>query len=311
MDHLRKPLEDWIRAGRGPADVSVEAITPFAGGASNITCLVELSGANEPAVVLRLQRTEGIFAPYDVLREGRVLAALTHAPFPVPAVLASEPDSAVLGAPFLLLEYIESLHMGEPGVEADFREYVGAVVAIHSLDWRRAGLEFLGVPARAADGLQAELTSVVDRMARFHCDGDPLLATAAAALAAAIPEDGDVCLCQGDINVFNYLFRGGRLVGVVDWEQARLSDPRGDVGQIIALSHLKGAPFCPPREVGFVFAYEDNAGRELTGLEWFRAFWLFQLAVIHEGWVAFNDSLPWYGRSECDALLERALVEIG
>jgi hypothetical protein len=35
-------------------------------------------------------------------------------------------------------------------------------------------------------------------------------------------------LCQGDVNVFNYLFRKGRW-WVVDREQARISDPRCDV----------------------------------------------------------------------------------
>jgi len=310
VERLREPLEDWIRVAIGPSGASIRGIVPFAGGASNITCRVDLSGAPTAAVVLRLQREEGIFVPYDVLREGRVLSALAEAPFPVPAVLAAEPDPAVLGAPFIVLEYIDSLHMGEPGAEADFAAYVGAVAAIHSLDWRSQGLTFLGAPADAAEALRAELAAVVARMPRFGCIHDPLLATAVAVLKRSLPKDGTVCLCQGDINVFNYLFRGGELVGVVDWEQARLSDPRGDVGQIIALSHLKGAPFCPPREVGFVRAYESFRGRELSGLEWFRAFWLFQLAVIHEGWVAFNDSPPWFTRAETDRLLERALSEI-
>ena len=36
-----------------------------------------------------------------------------------------------------------------------------------------------------------------------------------------MPGDGRLALCQGDINVFNYLFRDREVVGVVDWEQAR------------------------------------------------------------------------------------------
>jgi hypothetical protein len=40
------------------------------------------------------------------------------------------------------------------------------------------------------------------------------------------------------------------LVGVVDWEQALISDPRSDVGQLVALSHLRGAaPYGPPEAV--------------------------------------------------------------
>src|SRR5438477_339206 len=83
-----------------------------------------------------------------------------------------------------------------------------------------------------------------------------LLNRALTALRASTPSGGRLALCHGDPNPFNYLFRGQHLVAVVDWEQALISDPRSDIGQLAALSHLKGAaPYGPPSENVFVQLY--------------------------------------------------------
>ena len=220
------------------------------------------------------------------------------------------PDPSFLGAPSVILEYLDGLHMGEAGAAADFAAYVRTVAAIHPLDWRDLGLEFLGVPAGAQEAARTELEEVALRMGRFGCADEPLLLAALEHLRQTVPGDGRIGLCQGDINVFNYLFKDGVLVGVVDWEQARISDPRSDIAQLVALSHLKGLPFGPPRDVGFVRAYEEVTGTAVPGLEWFRAFWLFQLGVIYHGWVLFNDSLPWFREEDIESLLGDALGEL-
>lgn len=304
-----KVFEDWLRREPGFARASVVDIAPVDGGASNITCRVELAGVESPAVCLRLQRERGIFEPYDVIREGEVLRALSGGAVPVPRLIASEADRRPLGAPFIVMEWIDAPHMGvAPG--ADFGAYTAAVAAIHQLDWRAMGLGFLGVPAGPEESLAGELDGVAWRMAGFGCANDPVLAPALATLRKAIPAGGNLALCQGDINVFNYLFRGGEVVGVVDWEQARISDPRSDVGQLVALSHLKGAPFGPADHQNFVRAYGAIAGTPLAGMEFFRAFWLFQLGVIYHGWKSFNESDPWYAWDHLVGLLEASLAEL-
>jgi aminoglycoside phosphotransferase (APT) family kinase protein len=200
--------------------------------------------------------------------------------------------------------------MGEAGPEASFGAYTAAVAAIHALDWRSLGLDFLGVPPSPRAGIETEIEAVAARMPAFECEREPLLARALAALRKAVPGDGRLALCQGDINVFNYLFRAQKVVAVVDWEQARISDPRSDIGQLVALSHLKGAPFGPANEVPFVRAYEATTGAALPGMEFFRARWLFELGVIYYGWKAFNDSDPWYSWRDLFRLLEQALAEL-
>ncbi len=299
----------WLRRLSGFEDAHVTAIAPLDGGASNLTCRVDITGAPVERLALRMQRERGIFEPYDVLREGEVLRRLAGSTVPVPAVVAAEPDSAALGAPFLLLEWIDAPHMGVAGPEADFGAFTEMVARTHGLDWRALGLDFLGVPADAREAMRGEVALVAARMARF-APGEPLLARARDLLLAKAPTGGRLTLCQGDINVFNYLFRARVVVAVVDWEQARISDPRSDVGQLLALSALKGAPWGPADAAPFAASYGMVSGTPLSGMAYFRAFWLWQLGVIYHGWRAFNGNDPWYSWPDVEALLSRALAEL-
>jgi aminoglycoside phosphotransferase (APT) family kinase protein len=287
----------------------VVSIIPVDGGASNITCRVELLGSGPRAICLRMQRERGIFEPYDVVREGRVIEALAASPVPVPAMIASETSSEPLGAPFIVMEWVDAPHMGNAPTPS-FACFTATVAAIHSLDWQALGLDFLGVPGSPAAGIRAELDAVAARMPNFECADDPLLQRALQKLRNTVPDTGRLALCQGDINIFNYLFLGEEVAAVVDWEQARISDPRSDVGQLVALSHLKGAPFGPADAQSFVHAYGAACGKAVTGMAYFRARWLFELGVIYYGWKRFNNSDPWYDWDHLAGLLEQSLSEL-
>lgn len=307
---LRAGLEEWLHRLPGYQEATVTSLDPVEGGVSNLTYRAVLDGAPLAAVALRMQRKHGIFQPYNVIREAEVLARLATSPIPVPAVLGGEWDPEILGARFIVLEWIDAPHMGAAGPEADWGAFVRMVANVHELDWRSFRLDFLGVPASPANAVLTEVATVARRMKAFECDADPRIRKALSVLQSARPETGTLALCQGDINVFNYLFRNGAVVGVVDWEQARISDPRSDIGQLLALSHLKGAPFGPVKELPFLQHYEGVVGRQLPAMEYFRAFWVFQLTVIHHGYVRTNGVEPWFHLDDLHELLERAIQEL-
>ena len=308
-------IESWLRTLEGFGSASVKDVEPLTDGMSNVTCRLVLSNAPVEAAVLRIQPERGIFEPYDVLREGEVLRCLARTTVPVPGVLASEGNRSFFGAPFLLLEWVDAPHMPAPEVDlvaffADLPPFAEALAAIHELDWRAAGLHFLGVPSSAAAGYTEEVDVVEGRMKVFGCESEPLLVRALRLLRESPLSDGRLALCQGDPNPFNYLFRDGKVVAVVDWEQARISDPRSDVAQLVALSHLRGAaPFGQVRENPFVQLYEAATGMPLDGLELFRAFWLFQLGVVFHGWRAYGTEL-WFSWLQIQDLLTQALSEL-
>ncbi len=305
-------LQAWLRSLDGYGKVEVGALHPVEGGASNVILRASLASAPLPAVLLRLQRDRGIFEPYDVVREAAVLRRLAPSAVPVPAVVGAEPDAGVLGAPFAVLEWVAAPHMGVAGPEASFSAYAAMVARIHALDWQALGLDqVLPVPDSAEAATSAELEVIAERMERFPGAGAPILRRALEVLRERVPGGAPIGFCQGDINVFNYLFRAGEVAAVVDWEQARLGDIRNDVAQVLALGHLKGAPFGPVRDQFFLQAYEGaRAAGELSDMAFFRARWLFELGVIYHGWRAFNDDLPWYGWDHLSDLLALALDEI-
>jgi aminoglycoside phosphotransferase (APT) family kinase protein len=97
---------------------------------------------------------------------------------------------------------------------------------------------------------------------------------------------------------------------VVDWEQALISDPRSDIAQLVALSHLSGAaPYGPPNENLFVQLYEAATGETIESMELFRARWLFQLGVVYHGWKAYGTE-PWFTWVQVQDLLTRSVAEL-
>ena len=305
----------WLNGLPGFENTGVDSVDPLTDGLSNLTCRLSLTNSPVATAVLRVQPKAGIFEPYDVMREAAVMRCLAGTSVPVPGVLATDSDSSFFGAPCLLMEWVDAPHMPAPEVDpaafaADLPPFAEALAAVHALDWRAAGLDFLGVPESPGDGFAREVDVVEGRMRAFGCDEDPLLTGALSVLRASTPTEGRLALCHGDPNPFNYLFRDRKVVAVVDWEQARIGDPRSDVAQLVALSHLRGAaPFGPVRENVFVQLYEGATGDTVEGLDLFRAFWVFQLGVVYHGWKTFGVE-PWFTWEQIEDLLPLVLAEL-
>jgi aminoglycoside phosphotransferase (APT) family kinase protein len=296
----------WLRGLDGWEQAVITAVEPL-DGYSSINRRLDLDGAPEPRVVLKVQPASGIFEPYDVLREAAVLRSLADSEVPVPRVLAEEPDPTVLGAPFFAMSWIDAPHMGVAGDGDAYPRFFEMVATVHAVDWAGAGLDALGVPASPVDGFRAEVDLVAERMERQGVH-DPLLLEARDRLRAVVPEGGRLALCQGDVNVFNYLVRDSRVVGVVDWEQARISDPRSDLGQLLTLLLLTGAStWGPADDDAAVAMYTAAGGRGAAGLEPFRALWLYQLGFIHRAFVVGKGEAPWYRWEQVEDLLPRSL----
>lgn len=308
-------IESWLRTLSGFGTARVVGVEPLTDGLSNVTCRLTVTDGPTTTAVLRIQPTRGIFEPYDVLREGRVLSHLAGSAVPVPGLLAAEGDPRFLGSPFLLLESIDAPHMPAPEVDlatfaADLPAFAAALAGIHALDWKAAGLDFLGVPDSPGDAFRGEVETVARRMPAFGCADEPLLDRALTRLRESNPSGGRLALCHGDPNPFNYLFRDHQVVCIVDWEQALISDPRSDVGQLVALSHLRGAaPYGPAGDNPFVQLYQASTGEALESMELFRARWLFQLGVVYHGWKTYGTE-PWFSWAQLEDLLTRSLAEL-
>ena len=135
----------------------------------------------------------------------------------------------IFATPYLVIEYIDGQPEFAPADMADFTRQLAAHLArINSADC--ASLDMSFVP-KQAEGF-------VDLVGARPANVDPALEAGRvrAALEAAwpLPQRNAPALLHGDYWPGNLLWRDGKLVAVIDWEDARLGDPLTD----LAISRL-------------------------------------------------------------------------
>jgi aminoglycoside phosphotransferase (APT) family kinase protein len=295
-----EPLMAFLDAhGLGAGGVEVE---PVGEGHSNVTYALRREGAN---VVLR-RPPRGPLPPsaHDVLREARVLSALAGRAR-VPAVLAVCHDDAVIGAPFYVMERVEG-HVVTSSVPAALdspddrrrigEELVDALVEVHGVDWRDAGLEGFGKPTGY---LERQLRRFLGLWEHNRTRDIPAVESVGEWLKANLPESGPATVVHGDYRLGNTMMAPdapARLVAVFDWEMATIGDPLADLGYLCTLwvdrNDPSGGMFelsGVTREEGFplreelVARYEERSGRSMTDIRWYRTLALWKSIVFMEG----------------------------
>lgn len=288
-------LASWL-AARGHALAPGAALTPLAGGLANRNERVELAGG--PAVLRRPPPGPLAAGANDMARECRVLAALAHA-FPLsPRVLAFEDDPALLGTPFLLLEWRPGVAIRDvppPGVAANWLagETIRRMAALHALDPVAIGLGDLGRP----EGFYArQLAGWTARATAAWPAGPPVAAARliAALGAAAAPPEGAPVLLHMDLKPDNLLVDPAIPVvtAVIDWDMATRGPRAFDLAVLLSyciapddpveVRTLRATPSLEPGWPGradLVAAYAAASGVHPAPLDWPLALARLRLAV--------------------------------
>lgn len=281
---------------------STPELTPIGDGHSNVTFLVD-RGSTE--VVLR-RPPRGPLPPsaHDVLREARVIGALDGRAR-VPKVLAVGDDPAVIGAPFYVMAKVDGdvlvdtlPERFEP--EAERRrigeELIDALVELHAVDWRAAGLEGFGKPEGYLERQLRRFTGLWDHNKTREI---PAVERIGAWLAERRPESPTATIVHGDFRLGNTLYAEGtpaRLAAILDWEMATIGDPLADLGYLLVmwsdrndpdvggmdLSPVTKQPGFPTREE-LVARYAERSGRSVGDLGWYRVFASWKLLIFMEG----------------------------
>jgi aminoglycoside phosphotransferase (APT) family kinase protein len=294
------PLLAWLDAhGLGSGEPE---IAPIGDGHSNVTYALTRGGTE--LVVRRPPRGPLPPSAHDVLREARVLRAL-EGRAPVPRVLAACDDPAVIGAPFYVMERLagEVVSDAVPAhldSEAERRrmgeELVDALVTVHDVDWRAAGLEGFGRP----DGyLERQIRRFTGLWERNRTRDLPAMDRIAAWLGAHLPASPPATIVHGDYRLGNVMFAPtapAELVAIFDWEMSTIGDPLADLGYLCTFwvdrddppagafeQHaLTRAPGWPTR-AELVARYEERSGRSMSDIRWYRALALWKIIVFMEG----------------------------
>jgi aminoglycoside phosphotransferase (APT) family kinase protein len=293
----RDSLTDYLRTRLPSADeVRLGRLSGMPAGASNETIGIDIHVRCDGQetilpMVLRPERSNGILAPYDIERQFRVMRALSRTSVPVPAVAWYEPDRAVIGAPFFFMtrEQGETLPLFWYGGQGPrLRSVAAALAAVHAIDWKIAGLEFLLPPDWDGSAHGADLASWHARAAHARVHRAPLLVSLRDFLRRNEPSDRRLCLLHGDPNPGNYLMLGDEVSAVLDWEVAGIGDPRSDLGFYAALMTAFGGAAAEGGQTLLSRAYEDVVGRRLEDLEYYEGVGLYKMAIVMVGWTGRN-----------------------
>lgn len=311
MSDLGPRLETFLR-GRHPGarSISVHDVTVHTEGFSQETFSFrsEIGGESARWVVKR-EPTSGLLEPYDLEPEFRVLHALSDDPLPSPRTPWFERDPSVLERPFYVMEKLPGeVPIPVPGASGEgpfdaaeraalAPQMMRALAALHAVDWRARGLDFLGVPEPG----RAAAREVARWQARIDASGlapDPVLTEALLWLRRHAPASDRVALLHGDYRLGNWLIErradAPRLTGILDWEMVHLGDPIEDVAWCI--SHLwrgqtpRAACLAAPDDL--VALYEEAAGRAVDRdvLRYYEVLAVVKMAAIMlTGIRAFRD----------------------
>jgi len=251
-------VEHWFAGKLAPArGVRIAGWERIPFGHSNDTFRLALEwvngdGAHTERFVVRRDIVHGIMEPYDIPTEFRLLRALEKTAVAAPRVYWLEEDPAVMGAAFYVMEECHGqqppdlwqmrgfLFEATPAERRDFiKRYVEQLAAIHTLDWQALGLSRLGEPLGfdfggpprdgTTDCAERAVIEWTAKARQNHLEPEPLFVEPIAWLRRHLPVTPRVTLTHGDCKLSNYMFRDGRIVGIFDWEWARLSDPMSDL----------------------------------------------------------------------------------
>lgn len=297
-----EPLEQFLDA-RGLGE-GVMTVAPIGEGHSNVTYLIE---RGQRQLVLR-RPPRGPLPPsaHDVLREARLLSALSGTTARVPEVLAACDDEHVIGAPFYVMERVEGeaivSSVPAPLDTPEQRRRIGeelidALVEIHAVDWMAAGLEGFGKPTGY---LERQLRRFGGLWELNRTREIAAVDNVGAWLREHLPDSHDATIVHGDYRLGNTLFAPrapARLTAVLDWEMATIGDPLADLGYLCMMWAEASDPAGGLREhlgkvtrqEGFptraqlIARYEAGSGRAMGDLRWYATLALWKSAVFMEG----------------------------
>jgi aminoglycoside phosphotransferase (APT) family kinase protein len=295
---LERCLHARIEGFRAPL-----RIEQFRGGQSNPTFL--LTAADGAQYVLR-RKPSGVLLPsaHAVDREFRVISALYAGAVPVPRPFFLCTDESVIGTMFYVMGYAPGRNFWDatlPGMTAAERaaiydEMNRVMVALHTLDYRAAGLTDFGKPgnyfarqiARWSKQYRASETEYIEAMEKLI-----------SWLPANIPREDETTLVHGDYRLDNMIFDANspRVLALVDWELSTLGHPLADFsyhvmlwrvagGEVGGLKGLDLSALGIPTEEQYIASYCHRTGREPIAREVWEfcmAYNLFRIASIRQG----------------------------
>lgn len=293
-------LAEFLRENLDVKTDEIE-ILQFPGGSSNLTYCIKI-GVSE-YVLRRPPFGNQVKSAHDMSREFNVLEKLSEVYKPAPKPLIYCNDEAIIGSEFYLMERRKGLIIRGKSPESledspelqkkVVKSFIENLVNLHSLDYRKIGLENLGKPEGYAE---RQVTGWTKRYFNAKTDEHVELETAIEWLNANIPASNGAGLIHNDYKFDNIMLNPNDLteiVAVLDWEMTTIGEPLMDLGSSLAYwmsknegEELLNMPFNPRvlmeniSRSELVEIYEEKSGRQVADIVFYYVFGTFKLAVI-------------------------------
>ena len=306
----RTALSAYLHREFGSADRFDIAHHPA--GHSNETLFV--TWGDRELVIRRPPPGETADTAHDVLREYRVIEALSESDVPTPDALGACRDHAVLGCDFYVMERVEGdvLRTSEPPRFASptHRAQIGAALVttlatIHEVDVEAVGLSDFGRPAgyteRQVDRWTRQIEWAFETTQAKRAV--PALVSVGDWLTEHVPATHHETMVHGDFKMDNVMFGPGappEVVAVFDWELSTLGDPLSDLGWLLLFWQDEGDPPVPMPELMATFMaregyptrddltgrYEAVTGRPFVHERFYRVLAAYKMAALGEMFLA-------------------------
>jgi aminoglycoside phosphotransferase (APT) family kinase protein len=305
-------LTDWLSNTIPSAeDLQVSELNVPAGGFSNETVFFNATwraggSAHQQRMVARLQAEgPGLYPVYDITLQFRLMRLLEqYGDVVVPRTLWLEVDTAILGAPFFIMEHLEGRVPGDdpPFTATGWVMDLGAedrarlarnglreLVKLHAVDISKLDVSFLERPELGEDPLTQELAFYRSYF-EWAAAGEPNRVVEAGFewLENNRPaQSGPLVISWGDARIGNLMFADDlSVVGVLDWEMAAVARPEQDLGWWLFMHRHHTEGFGLPHPDGFpsreevIADYEELSGRHITDIEYYEILAALRGSVI-------------------------------
>jgi aminoglycoside phosphotransferase (APT) family kinase protein len=298
-------LARWMDEQTLPGTGEVPTARFISGGASNE--IFEVTRGDHRWALRRPPRVVPKGRNETMLREYRIIEALTDTDVPHCRAWGVCADTSVLGSTFYLMEFIDGWSpISEPVWPEPFLsdldtrpglayELVDAIAKLSLVGWKARGLEGLGRPdgfhERQVDRWHAHLDA-------FRFRDIPGLDEAASWLRDRRPRSYEPGIMHGDYQFANVMFHHGgpaRMAAIVDWEMGTIGDPLLDLAWVVMGwpdegEDRSGKGYVDyegmPDKADLLERYSSISGRDVDEIDYYVILARFKMAIVLEGGYA-------------------------
>ena len=295
LDYLAATLRKVLPGGAG-----ITAIRPMTTGFSNETYSID-----GPNLILRLPPAAGaMLEGHDVVGQARIyeeLGATEGAP-PVPRIVMTCADPAVIGVPFFVMERIVGESIDDIAMPAWFVDGTDDLRNRICRDWIAAfsSLSKLAPPSTLGPAVTPEDDARMWRAFAGAADCSRLVALFDRLLLSPAPVSGPPAIVHGDPKLANLMWHEGRITAMLDWEMALAGEPLSNLGYMLFFfsSAYHGASRAQKlpgmlNRTEVIALWEQTSGRSAEGYFWHEVAQVGKLAAI----IAAGANMHKTGRS--------------